>query len=284
MLTSIYALVKDVTYLDFVDVILVSVFFYCIILLIKSTQAWQILQGLCALLLLQGIAYLLQMQTLSYILNGILVSTMVALPVVFQPELRRALTRLGEQGFVMSTREIAPEELSRIINELAFAAANMSTVRHGALMVIELETGMQEIVETGTAIDARITSQLLQNIFWPNTPLHDGAVIIRCNKIAAASCYLPLTPSVVDSRYGTRHRAALGITEKSDAIVLVVSEETGEIRIARDGVFGKPMTEEAQVRKALDKELAVDANKDRRRRFSRLGRSSTTINIGGGGD
>ncbi len=275
MQARIYSILRDITYLDFIDVLLVSIFFYYILLLIKGTRAPQILQGLVALLVLQGGAYLAQLETLSYLLNGILVSTVVALPVVFQPELRRALTRLGQQGLIASNgaRELGQEEEKHIIDEIAFAAYNLSTTRFGALIVLEQETGLQEIIETGQMVNGIISAKLLQTIFRPKTPLHDGAVIIQGNKLTAAACYLPLTESVVDSRFGTRHRAAIGITEQSDAIVVVVSEETGEIRIARDGVFSQPMTEEVQVCKALNKELMEETNKEQKRILSNVGLS-----------
>ena len=269
---SLYAFLQSLSFWDAVDVLLVSVFFYYVLLLTKSTRALQILQGLLALLVLQGLAYFAQLQTLSYILNGILVSTMVALPVVFQPELRRALTRLGQQGLIGSTaiKEIGQEEFTHIIDEIAFAAFNLSTTRFGALIVLEQETGLQEVIETGQTVNGVLSAKLLQTIFRPKTPLHDGAVIVRGSVIVAAACYLPLTDSVVDSRFGTRHRAAIGITEQSDAIVVVVSEETGEIRIAKDGTFSQPMTEEAQVRKALTRELMAEINKERKKRFTGL--------------
>ncbi|MBQ7528355.1 diadenylate cyclase CdaA [bacterium] len=264
MRNSFYAFLQDLTYLDLIDVLLVSVFFYYILLALKWTKAIQILQGLLALFVLQGIAYIFQLQTLSYILNGILVSTMVALPVVFQPELRRALSRLGQQGGIIGStaiKEVDGTELKSMIDEIAFAAVNLSGTRFGALIVLERETGLQEIIDTGQLIKGVISAKLLQTIFWPKTPLHDGAVIIRGNEILAAACYLPLTDSVVDSRFGTRHRAAIGISEQTDAVIVVVSEETGEIRIARDGIFSQPMTEEAQVRKALSRELSNKTRK-----------------------
>lgn len=286
LLERVYALLRDVTYWDFIDVILVSVFFYYILLLIKGTRALQILQGIGALLLLQGLAYIARLQTLSYILNGILVSTLVALPVVFQPELRRALTRLGQRGLISSNgiSEIRQEELKRIIDEIALAAYNLSTTRFGALIVLEQETGLQEVVETGQIVDGFISAKLLQTIFRPKTPLHDGAVVIRDGRLLAGACYLPLTDSVVDSRFGTRHRAAIGITEQSDAIVVVVSEETGEIRIAKDGAFSQPMIEEAQVRKALARELMSEWNKEKQRRFTTFNLFRTIGDAIGGDD
>ncbi|MBQ7503169.1 diadenylate cyclase CdaA [bacterium] len=266
MYSSVSTVIKEFSYLDVLDILLVSSFFYYVLLAIKGTRAVQILQGLVALFVLRGIAYILQLQTFSYILNGILVSTVVALPVVFQPELRRALTRLGMRGILYSAEEDGAEreDLTKSIGEIAFAAYNLSSVRFGALIVLERNNGLQEVIETGKLIKGVISANLLQTIFRPKTPLHDGAVIIRNNRIWAASCYLPLTDSVLDSRFGTRHRAAMGISEQSDAVVIVVSEETGEIRIVHDGVFSQAMTEENQIKKALYKELITDTSVKKR--------------------
>lgn len=254
------AMLQAVSYRDAVDVFVVAVFLYYILLAIQGTRAIQILQGLIALVVLSGIAYLTQMHTLLYILKGVLVSTVVALPVVFQPELRRGLMRLGQQGILSSgaLRGMGKEELSQLVDEIAFAAFNLSLARFGALVVLEQENGLQEIIETGQAIHGTVSAKLLQTIFQPKTPLHDGAVVVRGSSLVAAACYLPLTDSVVDARFGTRHRAAIGITEQSDAVVVVVSEETGEMRIAHDGRFSAPMTEESQLKKALNKLLAQE--------------------------
>lgn len=267
MYSSISSIIREFSYWDLLDVLIVSGFFYCILLAIKGTRAVQILQGLVALFMLRGMAYILQLQTLSYLLNGILVSTVVALPVVFQPELRRALTRLGMPGILSPSEDntVDKEDLTKSIDEIAFAASNLSTIHFGALIVLERETGLQEVIETGQIVKGIISANLLQTIFRPKTPLHDGAVIIKNNRIWAAACYLPLTDSVLDSRFGTRHRAAMGISEQSDAVIVVVSEETGEVRIAHNGAFGPAMTEEAQIRKALYKELGTSSTVDKRR-------------------
>ncbi len=256
---------QDVTFRDLFDVSLVSLCLYYLLLALRGTRAIQILQGLTVLLILLAIAYLARLQTLTYLLNGVLVSTAVALPVVFQPELRRTLMRLGQQGLLTpgSLRNLGKEELGRLVDEVSFAASNLSLARFGALVVLEQETGLEEITETGQPIRGMISAKLLQTIFHPKTPLHDGAVVIRGAQLVAAACYLPLTEQVVDARFGTRHRAALGITEQTDAVVVVVSEETGEIRIAHEGHFSRPMTEEADVRKTLNQYLVAEVYRSR---------------------
>ncbi len=253
--------IRELGLRDLIDVTVMAIFYYYVLLAIRSTRALQIVQGIVALLVLTGIAFFFQLQMLSYVLNGILVTTVVALPVVFQPELRRALMRLGQQGILQnrSMSQLDKAVLDRLVDEVAFACFNLSLANYGALIVLEQHSGLQEVVETGQVVHGTISAKLLQTIFHPKTPLHDGAVVIRGEYLEAAACYLPLTDSVVDARFGTRHRAAIGISEQSDAIVVVVSEETGEMRIAREGRFTTPMTEEHQLRAALNRMLISGA-------------------------
>lgn len=246
---------------DVFDVILVAICIYSVLLTIQKTRAVQIIQGVGVILLLLLVAHAGRLQTLSYILNWFLVSLAVILPIIFQPELRRALMRLGQQGVLPSTSSsrIDKEELGRLVDGVAHAAQHLSTLRHGALVVFERETGLEEFVEMADQIDAVLSSKLLIALFHPKTPLHDGAVVVRGTRLVAAGCYLPLSSQNVDSKFGTRHRAALGVSEQSDCIVLVVSEETGEIRIAHDGIFGRPMLEEGEVKAQLSRYLAVES-------------------------
>lgn len=256
---------QDVTLRDLFDVVLVALFLYYLLLALRGTRAVQILQGLSVLVFLLAVAYWARLQTLTWLLNGVLVSTAVALPVVFQPELRRTLMRLGQQGLLSpgALRNLGKEELSHLIDEVSFAASNLSLARFGALVVLEQDTGLEEIIETGQPIRGTVSAKLLQTIFHPKTPLHDGAVVTRGTELVSAACYLPLTEQVVDARFGTRHRAALGITEQTDAVVVVVSEETGEVRIAHEGRFSRPMTEEAEIRKALNQLLVAEIYRGR---------------------
>lgn len=264
---------QDVTLRDLFDVALVALFLYYLLLAIRGTRAVQILQGLSMLVFLLVLAHAARLQTLIWLLNGLLVSAAVAMPVVFQPELRRTLMRLGQQGLLSpgALRSLGKEELSQLIDEVAFAASNLSLARFGALVVLEQETGLEEIIETGQAIRGSTSAKLLQTIFHPKTPLHDGAVVVRGTELVAAACYLPLTEQVVDARFGTRHRAALGITEQTDAVVVVVSEETGEVRIAHEGKFSRPLSEEADIRKNLNQLLVAEIYRGRSTRVRRAG-------------
>jgi len=240
--------------LDIVDILFVAVVLYYFLLLIKGTRAVQILQGVGVLLMLLLLSYYLRLQTIYWLLHYSLYGIVVALPIVFQPELRRALGFLGRGGGLKTAFEkINREELSRIINEISWTAGVLSQMKIGALIVLERETGLREFVETGTRVNGEVSSKLLLSIFIPKSPLHDGAVIVKGNRVMAASCYLPLSENVGTSSgksYGTRHRAALGLTEQTDAIVVVCSEETGNISIAHHGKFTKHLTEE-NLRKVL---------------------------------
>jgi diadenylate cyclase len=234
--------------LDILDIIFVAILLYYFLLLIKGTRAVQILQGVGVLLILLLLSYYLRLQTIYWLLHYSLYGIVVALPIVFQPELRRALGFLGRGGGLKTAFEkINKEELSRIINEISWTAGVLSQKKIGALIVLERETGLREFAETGTKVNGEISSKLILSIFNTKSPLHDGAVLIKGNKVIAASCYLPLSENVGASSgksYGTRHRAALGLTEQTDAIVVVCSEETGNISIARHGKFTKNLTEE----------------------------------------
>jgi diadenylate cyclase len=234
--------------IDIFDVIFVAILLYYFFLLIRGTRAVQILQGVGVLLLLLLGSYYLRLQTIYWILHYSLYAIVVALPIVFQPELRRTLGFIGRGGGLKTAFEkVNREDLTRTVDEIVWSAALLSQTRMGAIMVLEKETGLREFVETGTRVNGEVSSKLLLSIFFPKSPLHDGAVIVKGNKVVAASCYLPLSENVGTSQgksYGTRHRAALGLTEQTDAIVVVVSEETGNISVARNGKFTKNLTEE----------------------------------------
>jgi diadenylate cyclase len=222
---------------DALDVVLTAYVVYVVLLLIRGTRAVQILQGIALLLVLRLIAQGLHLWTILSIFNGLLIASGVAIPVVFQPELRRALAQLGTGEFIegRSSHHGADtdEAVSKIVGR---AAAFLSRGGIGAIFVIERGTGLEEYVESGRILDARISFELLLSLFTPKTPLHDGAVIVRKDRIVAAGCFLPLSEAAaLDRRIGTRHRAALGITEQTDAIALLVSEETGDVELARNG-------------------------------------------------
>lgn len=216
------------------DITIVSYIFYKAILLIEGTRAVQLLKGLLILLIFASISSLLGLTTINWLLGRLELAIAVALPVIFQPEIRRALAQLGKGGvFSRNFRMVGAEDVAEVINEIVHAVTEMSEIRTGALIVVERETGINDYIDTGIRMDSLVTTELLQNIFVSNTPLHDGAVIIRGDRIVAASCFLPLSDSpYLSNKLGTRHRASLGISEVSDAVAITVSEETGTISLA----------------------------------------------------
>ena len=222
---------------DFVDIAIIAFFLYKLIILTKETRAFQLLKGIAFLFVAAIISETLQLQTLSWVLNSVLASGIVVLAVLFQPELRRALERIG-RGKIFNNgllQNFKPEE-NEIVSEMQLAIMSLAKRRVGALIVIEQRTGLGDIIATGTRIDGIISAPLIENIFEPNTPLHDGAVIIRDGAIVAAACFLPLAEDIAVAReLGTRHRAALGVSSVSDSVTIVVSEETGVISFAREG-------------------------------------------------
>ena len=220
---------------DVVDILLVAIVFYLLFSLAKGTQAVQLFRGVVLVILVAFLAgQILPFTGFTWLLRASWPALLISIPVIFQPELRRALERLGRTGSFL-VRPQQDEVVDPVIDEVARAAHRLSGERHGALIVFERETGLQEFVETGVPIDADVNAELLRTIFHPNTALHDKAVIIRDGRIAAASSMLPVTHNPQYSGMGTRHRAAVGLTEESDALVVIVSEETGVISVAYNG-------------------------------------------------
>lgn len=246
---SFLAVIQHFNISDALDILIVTFLLYRVILLIRGTRAVQLLKGIVMILLMTGVASYLNLRALSWILDKVLTIGLFAIPVVFQPELRRALEQIGRGGFFSSTlvmhkTGINEEEVRRMIGEIVKASGVLSKNKMGALMVLERDTGLGDFEETGTPIGAVVSSELLINTFIPNTPLHDGAVIIRDLRITAASCYLPLSDSpLIGKDLGTRHRAAIGISEHSDALSVVVSEETGHISLAVNGKLTRYLDE-----------------------------------------
>lgn len=219
-----------------IDISIVAFVLYKLLLLIRETRAEQVLKGLAILLFATKLSEILQFNTIYWILKNTATVGVIALLIVFQPELRRALEQIG-RGQLFDRLFLRDDmDPSILINEVVRSVQNLARMKVGALIVIERKTGINEIIETGVKIDGELSSALLENIFVVNTPLHDGAVVIRGDRIAAAGCFLPLTENNnISKQLGTRHRAAIGITEVSDAIAIVVSEETGVISIADNG-------------------------------------------------
>ncbi|MCR4402096.1 MAG: diadenylate cyclase CdaA [Firmicutes bacterium] len=229
------------------DVLIVAYVIYKILVIIRGTRAVSLLKGIAILFVATMLSNLLGLQTVYWLLQKTITMLFVALPIVFMPEMRRALEQIGRGSlFAGPLGFLGKEDAAKLITDVARAAATMGREKVGALIVIERETGVAELMETGTKIDAVVSAELLVNIFTPNTPLHDGAAIIKGNRLVAAGCYLPLTENpAVSKRLGTRHRAALGISEQSDAAVVVVSEETGVISLAFNGKLARYLDEGA---------------------------------------
>ena len=228
--------------IDFIEIFLIAVFVYYIILWVKSTRAYTLLKGLLLILLFLFLAYVLKMDTILFIARNVGVVAITALVIILQPELRRALEQLGEKNRLGTLirfdtgRTVEWKISDKTINELIRAVYDMGEVKTGALIVVENNVILKEYEKTGIPLDSVLTSQLLINIFEHNTPLHDGAVIVRHNRVVAATCYLPLSDNMdLNKNLGTRHRAGVGISEVSDALTIIVSEETGNVSYTLGG-------------------------------------------------
>ncbi|NLG85620.1 MAG: TIGR00159 family protein [Firmicutes bacterium] len=240
MLTQLH----DFGVLDVVDILIVAFVFYRVIIWIRGTRAVQLLKGLAVLLLAYFFSSRFGLAATSWLLDKVMTMGLIAIPLIFQPELRRGLEQLGRgRLFVGSHRFMDEGDVSHTIREVVRAAQVLSQNKIGALIVLERQTGLKEVEETGIPLDALVSAEVLVNIFVPNTPLHDGAVIIRGDRVAAAGCFLPLTENNVSQELGTRHRAALGISEQSDCAAVVVSEETGSISLAHEGLIKRHLDE-----------------------------------------
>ena len=243
MIVQLQGLVSTIGVLDIIDIVVVAYFLYRVYLMLKNTRAATLVKGLLVLVGFMIICRTLNLHVISWLLEKSMTVIMVALPVVFQPELRRALEQIGRGKLFRKGSELDEQEVNAMLDAIASATKAMSTAKVGALMVFERATGLVERIETGVPIDGLVSSGLIQNIFVKDTPLHDGAVIIRGNRVVAACCLLPLTENRnLSQELGTRHRAAIGLSEQSDAMVLVVSEETGAISIARNGELMRYLT------------------------------------------
>lgn len=228
-------ILSRVQWSDVVDILLVTTVIYLLFALTRGTQAVQLMRGVVLVVVVVFLAIqVIQLTAFRWLVENALNPLLIAIAVIFQPELRRALERLGRTGSIFGRRQ-QEERVEHVVGEVARAAHRLAGQRHGALIVFERETGLQEFTESGVALDADVNAELLRTIFHPNTALHDKAVIIRDGRLVAASCLLPVTHSPQYSGLGTRHRAAIGLTEESDALVVVVSEETGIISVAHNG-------------------------------------------------
>ncbi|MCD3217586.1 TIGR00159 family protein [Clostridium botulinum C] len=237
--------VKNITVFSVLDILVVSYMFYKFYMLMNETRAEQLLKGILFIILLIPISSLLHLTMLNWILEKTLTIGVLSLIIIFQPEIRKALEHIGRSAFTDKHILEDKEKMDEVITEIVDAVENLSKSRTGALIIIEQTTGLGDIISTGTKIDSIVSSALLENIFVVNTPLHDGASIIRNDRIAASGCFLPLTNNTeINKKLGTRHRAAIGVSEVSDALVIIVSEETGVISLAVNGNLTRHYTKE----------------------------------------
>jgi len=253
---NIEALVKSVSIVRIIDVVIVWWLLYRLMMLIRGTKAVTLLRGVGIVIVVKVVIWYIGLTTISWLTDQIINWGVIALVVVFQPEIRRGLEHLGRSALFKQRQ--AYQDETKLINELDDAIQYMSKRHIGALISIEMETGLEEYIETGIKIDAEVTSQLLINTFIPNTPLHDGAVIIKDARLAAAAAYLPLSDNpTIPKELGTRHRASVGISEVTDALTIVVSEETGAVSITRNAELMQSLSRE-DYRKYLTRQLVPE--------------------------
>ena len=261
---SWFSFIPRITFTNLVEILILTVLIYEVLLWVQNTRTGVLLKGGLVILAFYLLATLFHLNTIIWIANNLGQILLIAVIVIFQPELRKALEQLGSKNIFMdffSTEDKRIQEgySDKTVNEIVRAAYEMGKVKTGALIVIERETPLQEIERTGIMVDGIVTSQLLINIFEHNTPLHDGAVVVRGNRVTAATCYLPLSDNLSISKdLGTRHRAALGISESTDSLTVVVSEETGRVTLAEHGSLRR-ITDPEEVKKALAVESKEDA-------------------------
>ena len=256
--------ISSITPTNVLEILILAFLVYNLLLWIKNTKAWTLLKGIMVLGICVSIVYILRMDTLIFLVSRAIDIAIMAALVIFQPELRRALEQLGEKQIVSSlipiidtNRDVSERFSDKTVNEIVKAASEMSQVKTGALIVVEQNIRLDEYERTGIVLDSVVTSQLLINIFEHNTPLHDGAVIIKGNRITSATCYLPLSDNMMLSKeLGTRHRAGVGISEVTDSLTVIVSEETGKISVAYKGELKRNVTPDV-----LKEQLIILQNK-----------------------
>jgi diadenylate cyclase len=245
---------RSTPFLYLLDIALVGLIFYWIYLIFRETRGIRIVYGIIILLILTAIGRYLNLTALNFLLKYLSTMIIVAIPVMLQPELRSALERLGRTNIVADVTKLKKREIGDLIDIVVESAEVLSKNRVGALIVFERHTGLREYIENGTAINGLVSTELLLTIFAPNTALHDGAVIINGNQIVAASCTLPLTEEKMALQLGTRHRAALGLASLTDALILIISEQTGKISLAQDSKFEQGLSSE-ELTERLNSEL-----------------------------
>lgn len=262
---------------DIIEILIITFLVYHVLLWVKNTRAWNLFKGILIILIFVLVAAVFQMNTILWLAENVISVGLIALVVIFQPELRRALEELGRRNFVLSIFSFSNDETKRFsdktIAELVKASYEMGKVKTGALIVIENDVSLTEYERTGIAVDGIVTSQLLLNIFEKNTPLHDGAIIVRGDRVVSATCYLPLSDNMeLSKELGTRHRAAVGVSEVSDSLTIVVSEETGKVSIAMNHMLYRNVDADF-LRGKLEFLQSGKAEGKKKRRFGRLRRN-----------
>lgn len=257
-----YFYISSVSVIDVIEIILIAVIFYKVMLWFKKTQAWALFKGIIIVLIVVFIADMFNFTTIIWLANKAFNVGLIALIVIFQPELRRALEQLGQsnivRGVIRSGKSVK-YITDHTQNELVEATRELSAAKTGALICIQRDVGLSEYENTGITIDSSISRQLLVNIFEDKTPLHDGAVIIVNNRIVSATCYLPMSENLtISKKYGTRHRAAVGLSEVTDAFIIVVSEETGHISLALDGELIENVSTEELKKRLIEIQMEPD--------------------------
>lgn len=264
MMTYLAALLTWRNFINLIDILVIWFLIYELMILVRETRAVQLFKGIIIIIVVKLISWYIGLTTVSWVMDQIINWGVIAMVVIFQPEIRRGLEHLG-RGTMFTRTKTENEEEEALITQLDQAIQYMSKRRIGALIAIEMDTGLEEYIETGIPLDAEVTGALLINTFIPNTPLHDGAVIIKGGRIAVAAAYLPLSDSkLIPKELGTRHRAAVGISEVTDALTIVISEETGGVSITKDNELIRDMTQENYLkflRAHLYKKESTDQNK-----------------------
>ncbi|MEK1321175.1 MAG: diadenylate cyclase CdaA [Limosilactobacillus fermentum] len=263
-MTYLAALLTWRNFINLIDILVIWFLIYELMVLVRGTRAVQLFKGIIIIIVVKLISWYIGLTTVSWVMDQIINWGVIAMVVIFQPEIRRGLEHLG-RGTMFTRTKTENEEEEALITQLDQAIQYMSKRRIGALIAIEMDTGLEEYIETGIPLDAEVTGALLINTFIPNTPLHDGAVIIKGGRIAVAAAYLPLSDSkLIPKKLGTRHRAAVGISEVTDALTIVISEETGGVSITKDNELIRDMTQENYLkflRAHLYKKESTDQNK-----------------------
>ncbi len=279
-------IIRSITFFDILDILLVAVLVYQLIKLLRETRAMQLMKGIVGILLFYFIANTLELKTISFLLKSVLQVGLLALLVLFQPELRKALEHMGRSDFSSLNFFSQQNEvkdvvmLKKAINIFAEACGILSKKKTGALIVFERKTKLGEIIKTGTVVDATPSVELIGNLFFVNSPLHDGAMIVRDGRIYAGGCFLPLSENyTISNELGTRHRSALGMSENSDAVVVVVSEETGVITVAQNGRLIRGLTPEQLASKLRSELIVSDQDKQsNKKNFSRTKKNKNNNN------